>query len=542
MTHEHTSRLARSTRRRRAGRRSDRGAVSGLVAGGSAVVAVALVGGGIWAATQLGGGGAQPADVLPDSTLMYARVDLDPSASQKVDFVRLLRRFPDFEEQTGISSDKEDVRRTIAEAALEDADCDVDYVDDIEPWLGDRAAFAGVPGADGAEPDAVAVLQVTDASAAEDGLAKLAACVSTDGVSTGSDSSDSTGSDSTGSDSTGAFAFTGDYVVIAETQEIADAVVKGGESAPLSDDEQFTADMDRMGDPGLASFWVDVPAIVDAAKQSGADTDQLEMAGLDFSQVTSVYGTFRAGSDNIELALLSSGEQIVENGETTVGELPDTTLVALSVSGLGDAVPGQWERLRDTLEEIDPGTFDQQVAAFEQETGLALPEDAATLLGDNLTVALDSEGLDSDTFSMGFDPEAVNAGVRFSGDAEAIQDVITRAQAALEAQGAPLQMATEEVDGGVVLATNDDYAAQMTEGGLEDDDTFAGAVGDTGDNIGIFYVNLDQAASIARDFAEQSGEDDEFVGYLEPVRAFGVNVTAEDGYTQAIVRLTFDEE
>ncbi len=529
MTQEHTTRTVRPRGRRRA----DRGAVSALVAGGSAAAAVVLVGGGIWAATQLSGGGDQPADVLPDSTLAYARVDLDPSASQKVDFVRLLRRFPNFEEKTGISSDKEDVRQTIAEAVLDDAECDVDYVADIEPWLGDRAALAGVPGADGGEPDAVAVLQVTDASAAEDGLAKLAACVST--------GSDSTGSDSTGSDSTGAFAFTGDYVVIAETQEIADAVVKGGESASLADTEQFSEDMDRLGDPGLASFWVDVPAIVDAAEQSGADTSELDMAGLSLAETTSVYGTFRAGSDNIELAVLSTGEQVVDNGDSTVDDLPDTTLAALSLSGLGDAMPGQWERLRDTFDGMDPGAFDQQVTAFEQETGLALPEDAATLLGDNLTVAVDSEGIDPSLASMGFNPEAINAGMRFSGDSEAIQDVVTRIQAALDAQGAPVQLATAEADGGVVVATNDAYAAKMTEGGLGDSDTFDGAVGDTGDTVGIFYVDLDQVATIARQFAEEDGSDTAFIDYFEPVRAFGVNVTAEDGYSQAIVRLTFDD-
>lgn len=518
MSQQHTSRADRPRGRRRA----ERGAVSGLVAGGSAVAAVALVGGGVFAATQLGGGGDQPADVLPDSTLAYARVDLDPSASQKIDLLGLLRRFPDFEEQTGISSDKDDLRRELAESALDDSGCDdVSYDDDIEPWIGDRAAFAGLPGSSGGEPEAVAVLQVTDAAAAEDGLTKLADC------------------DSSGQS---AFAFTGDYVVIADTQTVADAVVDAGAKSPLTGDEQYTEDMDRMGDPGLASFWVDVPAVVDAAEQSGDDMSEMGLSGVDVANSKSVYGTFRAGSDNLEFALLSSGEQVLDNAESPVGELHESTLVAMSLSGLGEALPGQWDKLLDTFDQVAPGAFESEVSRFEQETGLQLPDDLATLLGDNVTLAFDSDGLDPETLSApDVTPADINAGVRFTGDTQAIQDVVDRIQAALQEQGAAFDLVIEEVDGGVVAATNDDYASAMTEGGLADDDGFAGAVGDTSDTAGVFYVDMDQMATIAEQFAEQEGGDASFVDYLEPVRAIGVNATAEDGYSQAIVRITFDD-
>lgn len=520
---QHTS--SQTTRGPLRARRADRGAVSALAAGGSAVAAIALVGGGLWAATQLGGGGDQPADVLPESTFAYARIDLDPSASQKVDLIRLLRRFPEFEEQTGISSDKDDLRRTLAESALEDADCDVDYADDIEPWIGDRAGFAGLPGSDGGEPEGVAVLQVTDASAAEDGLAKLVDC----------------GTGDTGEPV--AFAFTGDYVVLAETQEIADAVVADGEASPLSDDEQFNTDMDRMGEPGLASFWVDVPAVVKVAQQSGADMNELGLTGFDAAQSDSVYGTFRAGSDNLELAVLTSGEQVIDNGDSPVGELPESTLAALSISGLGDALPGQWDKLRDTFEQLQPGSFDSEVARFEQETGLALPDDLATLLGDNVTMAVDADGLGPNTFfAEDFTLASIDAGVRFTGDSEAIADVVDRIQAALAEQGAPFELVTEEVDDGVVVATNDDYAAAMDDGDLAGDEGFEGAVGETDDTAALFYLDVDAVSTIAEQVAEQQGGDTSFVDFLDPVRAVGVNGTVEDGYSQAIVRVTFDDE
>lgn len=520
---QHTS--SQPTRGRLRACRTDRGAVSSLAVGGSAVAAIALVGGGLWAATQLGGGGDQPSDVLPDSAFAYARIDLDPSASQKVDLIRLLQRFPEFEEQTGISSDRDDLRRALAESALEDADCDVDYADDIEPWIGNRVGFAGLPGADGGEPVPVSVLQVTDASAAEDGLTKLAGC----------------GTDDTGEPV--AFAFAGDYVVLAETQEVADAAVADGEDSPLSDDEQFTTDMDRLGDPGLASFWVDVPAVVKLAEQSGADMSELGLTGFDAAQANSVYGTFRAGSDNLELAVLTSGEQVIENGDSPVGELPESTLLALSVSGLGDALPGQWDKLRDTFEQLEPGSFDSEVAQFEQETGLQLPDDLATLLGDNVTMAVDADGLDPATFSdETFTPASIDAGIRFTGDSEAIQDVVDRIQAALAEQGVPFELVTEEVDDGVVVASNDDYATAMDDGDLAGDEGFEGAVGETDDTAALFYLDVDAVSTIAEQLARQQGGDTSFVDFLDPVRAIGVNGTVEDGYSQVIVRMTFDDE
>ena len=504
-------------------RRGQRGAVSSLVAGGSTVAAVALVGGGVFAASQLGGGGQQPDDVLPDSTVAYARIDLDPSASQKVDLLRLLQRFPDFAEATGISSDREDLRRALAEAVLADAGCQVDYDEDIEPWIGDRAALAGIPGSEGAEPDAVAVLQVTDASAARDGLAKLADCASRD------------------SDAAGGFAFAGDYVVIAKTSQVADSVVSGAEAAPLSQAEQYTQDMEYMGDPGFASFWVDVRAVLEASQQAGADFADMGLASAGLAQTESVYGSVRAGSDNIELAVMTSGEQVLQNGSSPIGELPESTLVGFSISGLGEALTEQWDKVRDTFEQIEPGAFDREVTAFERDTGLQLPEDLATLLGENVTLAVDSGGLDPATRDgEGFTPASINAGVRFTGDPQAIRDVLGRVQTALP-KGAPFSVVTAELDDGVVMATNDGYAAKMTGGGLSAVGAFTEAVGEGEDSAAVFYLDLDRAAAIAEPFAEPSGADPSVSDYLRPVRALGMATTVEDGHSETVFRLTFDE-
>src|SRR5690348_4643786 len=137
---------------------------------GASVLAVALVGGGAaLAASKLGGGGAQPDEAVPASAVGFVAVDLDPSAGQKVDFLRFARKFPDA--RTAIGSD-DDVRKALFEALKKDGQIKGDWSSDVAPWLGDRAGFAVLPpAADGEDPSALVVLAVTDAGKAKAGIA-----------------------------------------------------------------------------------------------------------------------------------------------------------------------------------------------------------------------------------------------------------------------------------------------------------------------------------------------------------------------------------
>ncbi len=89
---------------------------------GGGVAAAVLIGAGAFAFVQLSGGGPQPHDVLPDTAVAYARIDLDPSAGQKVAALRLIRKFPDLARELGIKNPEQDVRRLIVEEALQDSD------------------------------------------------------------------------------------------------------------------------------------------------------------------------------------------------------------------------------------------------------------------------------------------------------------------------------------------------------------------------------------------------------------------------------------
>ena len=88
--------------------------------------------------------GAQPAEALPSTTIAYASIDLDPSGSQKIDAFKTLNKFPAFKDQVGIHS-VDDVRQKLGDELIKGLGCDgLTFDDDIDPWLGNRAAVAAV--------------------------------------------------------------------------------------------------------------------------------------------------------------------------------------------------------------------------------------------------------------------------------------------------------------------------------------------------------------------------------------------------------------
>ena len=210
----------------------------GLLIGGAIAVLV-LAGGGVWAWTAFFSQGPQPAEALPDSTLAYVSIDLDPPGQQKVEAIKTLRKFPAFRDEIGLDTD-DDVRKEVFNSLQDEGLCeDVDYADDVEPWLGDRAAFALVDqGKD--QPAPVFVVQIKDQDEAEAGLKKLTACAS-DATGTGDD--------------LGGYAFNGDWVVLAENEGIAQDVVDAAGDGSLSDDGDYAKWTEAAGDPGIVTMY-----------------------------------------------------------------------------------------------------------------------------------------------------------------------------------------------------------------------------------------------------------------------------------------------
>lgn len=508
-----------------------RGLVIGVVAG--VVAAVGLPLGAFAVYNALSGGGTQPHDALPSDVLAYARIDVDPSASQKLEALRFLDKFPAFEDATGIDDPRDDVREAMFDAVKETSGCDLDFNDDVDPWLGERLGVGVFPPTDGAQQPGVAVaIQVKDEDAAKKGIKDLIAC---------GDKADEPAAKDAG------WAYFNEYLIVAETQALADGYAKAAEKQPLADDTTFKADMDQLGEQGVASVWFDGQGLMDAfgdlagmgaldpsmAADGAKMTEQLEKAVQQSYRSGAV--AFRFDEDYAEVAAVVNGDgyQVLEDAGTAAVDLPDSTALAFAIADGDRHVDRQWDNLLEMVGNgQDPEALLEQV---EAQTGLTLPDDLKTLLGQNFALGLDAEGL-TDLMQSG-DPKALRLGARVQTDADDFAALVETVQTLATKGGVPLELSQEEIDGGVVVASNSDYAKTLAEGGdLGGTDKFTRAVKDADKAQTVMYVDFDALDPVL----EQSmgGAGGPALENLKPLEAFGVSGTIKDGSAETTLRLT----
>lgn len=435
---------------------------TGLVLGGAATAALVLVGGGVFAYSALDGGGAQPEAALPDTAFAYVRVDLDPSATQKVNLLRLANRFPDLATDLDVDLGEDaDLRRLVVDAISKSGTCEIDYAADVEPWIGQRAALAALPPVEGAatgdagaapEPEPVLVLQVTDEAAARTAIESGLGCG--DGAKTAQ------------------VAFTGGYALITSERVAAADVAAAAKKAPLADAPRFTADMKALGDPGLVSYWADVEGAITALEgQEGAE----ELGAAVGDGLRTVSGAARAGTDHLEIAIAVGADEKVlaplkGSGTSLLTGLPDSTLFASSATIDPASVDQLWEQLStlaDTFGSSGPGSLgsgedllgdDWTLSSHEVRTAGTLP--TATEAECAALLALPENALDAS--SWGLTPEEL-AEVTQSYD-ESFMAGCTGDYSSLD-QGLDTAPGTEEAD----LFGDDPQAGTTTDDLLSSD-------------------------------------------------------------------------
>ncbi|GAA1448839.1 hypothetical protein GCM10009641_77730 [Mycobacterium cookii] len=551
-----------------------------LIALGAIVAGGAVVAGGAWAATSFFATGEQPAEALPASTVAYMSVDLDPSGGQKIEAIRTLRKFPAFTDEIDLETD-DDLRERLFEEITSSGECEgLDYAADVAPWLGSRAAVAAVDlGED--QPAPVAVVQVTDSGAAEQGVQTLV-----DTCGSGAEGSDE-GSES---GDVGGWAVEGDWLVLAETDEIADQVVEAGGSGTLADDAAYGKWTGEAGDDGFMTFYVaksaaqylgDIAGLGapltgmspgftggsdDAFDQDCLDaattSEEFEACLAEMSDPSSDAGSasgevppevqqmiddfdgmaatvrFDDGSVEVEYAVSNyqpDMTQFIDSdvGASMVADLPDGTVAALGFSLEEGWAEAFVDYIETTLPDGD-SSIDDGIAELESETGLEFPEDLETLMGEGVTISL-GEGIDPDAIANG-GPGEVPAGITVKGDAEEIQAVLDKISDQVPSEMADLMRVTEG-DGYAVLAFQDDYRAQLESGGdLGGTDDY-GRVVEDGDAQSVFYVNFDADENwlvrVTDDMPEVSEN-------LEPLSAFGISSWVDGDVLHGQLELTTD--
>jgi hypothetical protein len=513
-----------------------------LIVLGALVAGGAVVAGGAWAASSFFATGSQPAEALPDSTVAYASIDLDPSGGQKIEAIKTLRKFPAFTDEIDLQTD-DDLRERFFEEITSSGECEgIDYAADVKPWLGSRAAMAAVDlGED--QPTAVGVIQVTDAGKAEDGVAKL---IETCGGTAEGGSADG------GSGDLGGWVVDGDWMVLAETEEIAQQVVDAADGSTLAGDAAFEQWTGEAGDDGFMSFYVSKAAAqyLDDAAGMGAMFGGMPTTGEEgvpdgFQQMIDDFDgaaatiRFDDGSVEVEYAMSNYQKDLAELVASNVGVdmvagLPDDTVAAFGFSlkeGWGQAME---DYAKKVLSSGDGTDIDDEIAQFEDETGLAIPEDLETLLGEGVTVSLGS-GIDPDAITNG-GPGEIPVGIRIKGDAGEIQAVLDKIGAQAGPEVAEFLKVTEG-DGYAVLALQDDYRTTLEGGGdLGGTDDYSKVV-EVDDAQSVLYVNFDAdddwLVRVTKDMPEVSAN-------VAPLSAFGVSGWVDGDVVHGLFKLTTD--
>jgi hypothetical protein len=491
------------------------------------VLVAAVLGAGAWAYVQLSGGGPQPADALPDSTIALVSVDLDPSASQKIAAIRTIRKIPDLRKQVDIDS-KDDVRRWIFDKAVAGTDCgDLDFDDDVKPWLGNRAGFGAVDlGED--DPAPVLAIQVSDQGKARSGIERLAGCAGLEPFG---------------------YVIGDDYALISNSQQHARAIQAAAKKHPLADDPSYRTWNDEAGGRGVASFYVARKAadyLLDVLADelgSGADLGAVRTRLADFDGLA---GTLRF-HDGVELAMATSGSGAGSAVGDDVRNLPADTALAL---GLGVAKDFAEEFSQGFMQGFEQGFADDfgfddtatnLVDEIEQQTGLRLPDDLVTLLGRSMVLSVGGDApFDLDAID---EPGDVPVALTVSGDTAAIEDVLSRLEHGIGGTLEDLGIVRKSRAGHLTLATSEDYAdAALANGRLGSDPQFRAVVphADRASTILFLRIHGDWLTSFIRADRKDYGDEDadRLAADTAPLDALGFSIWQEGKVAHALLKLT----
>lgn len=219
------------------------------------LLATALVGCG----GEAGDGGADPASVLPAGSAVYLDFAVRPEGVRETRLKALAGRV--------LGTD--DPGKKIVELIEKAADEPGSYAKDVEPWLGERAALA-LSGFDAEEPQIVAAIAATDTGAAADAVERQSA---EDKAKKGTYKDTEYFVDEDGD----AFGVVGDFVVFADSETGMRRVIDARDGRRLTEDERFTAALDRLPDERVGTLYLDVRTI---AREAGA-VDPAARAVLD---------------------------------------------------------------------------------------------------------------------------------------------------------------------------------------------------------------------------------------------------------------------
>jgi hypothetical protein len=444
----------------------------------SAVVVLAIVlGGGAFTAVKLlASKGSQPDKWAPSTSIAFAKVDLDPSASAKVAAWEFEQKFP----KAPKLASADQLKDGLLGAAFDDGSGDVNYATDIKPWLGDRLAFAVFPDAAG-KPQTINILAIKDATKASAALTKLAATASSD---------DQSGGDAV-STTFNAFSIQGDYAILGPTQAIVDDAIAAAKKASIDSNSTYNSDIAQLKSDRIATVWWDAGATLKAISSDLPATARglLMSGGLtglpDLTKVGRFVMGLRVQPSYAELQgrILGSSSPKLSSGNagTALGDLPGGTVAGISLANPEQLLKTELTSLQGGL--LSSGAQDE-MDQLSAQLGISVPGDLENLLGSQLAIGID--GLPAD--AQGLDNVLVTAMTHPDDLGQALRTMKILIAGTGGEFGGGVPALTATTSGSSLVVTNDSRAPQ---GKLSDDPVFRDALdGMPSKAVAAGFVNL----------------------------------------------------
>jgi hypothetical protein len=319
------------------------------------VAAIAVVVGGCGGGAA--GGEADPATTAPADALVYVEAVVRPEGSQREEAL----------EAAGKVLRTDDPEAEIR-AGLEEEFDDLDYERDVEPWLGERAGYWMGPEDD----SGVLVLAATDS---EEARSSLEAALKRNGdrvaVRSHRDSEYLVDDDGVAVGVVGDFAAVGPEAAFKRT-------IAAAEGDSLADTERYTDAVDELEDERLAHLWVDMPRLLEHARESDPVVrERLGLLPLEDMQPLTV--SFTAGSERLaaeaKLRANDFGPLLARGSTPLLQELPGDAWAAAGAADAGEA-------LRDTIDGFAGALGGLAVRReVRRRTGLDLDRDLLDWIG-----------------------------------------------------------------------------------------------------------------------------------------------------------------
>jgi hypothetical protein len=288
-----------------------------------------------------GSSGSQVAELAPPGAPVFVEGTLRPEGELKSNTEAIVERV------AGIHDLGEYIVEKLESSARSEGE-PIDFAKEIEPWLGERAGVFFEQLEEGNEFSGVgAVVESTDTAATQE-FVDTQVKASEDPYKAASYE----GVDfEVGGSEGNAIGVVGDFLVVAEGEEVFTEVVDASNGESLATEDTFSKAISAASDGSLADVYVNISTLIDqtgGGPLSPQVRQLLVNAGVERGTLTAVVSGV-PGSDQLEIDLsstLAGQEAPTGDASSLLGELPGNSFAAFAASGFNK----QLEQVIDSLD------------------------------------------------------------------------------------------------------------------------------------------------------------------------------------------------